>query len=166
MEQYIRLVKGQINWLQNQISRFTPDHPRYRPEQVALYQRLVVEHEHLLRFLEGLPLTEEPPIALPNGTVRSSPHDDDLSDLPGELLAELSDRATKGAIDPLVKIIADRGGVASLDDILIDLFRKQGLISKRTLVANKLHRLSKQGAVWSLPGRKGLYTTKQPDATP
>src|SRR5260370_24010989 len=103
MDQYVRLVKGQINWLQNQISRFTPDHPRYRPEQVALYQRLAAEHEQLLRFLEGLPTTEDAPNALPDGVaVRSSPRNDDLSDLPEELLAELSDRATKGSVDPIV----------------------------------------------------------------
>ena len=47
---------------------------------------------------------------------------------------------------------------------LIDLFRKHGQLGKRVLIQNKLYRLSKQGMVWPMPGRKGIYTT-QPQNT-
>jgi hypothetical protein len=166
MEQHVRLVKSQIAWLQSQIARFTPDHPRYRPEQVALYQRLVIEHRELLALLESLLISHGtasvafPPLPSPAPTDQRH---DDLSDLPEELLSELSGRTAKGESDPLVRIIADRGGTANIDEILIDLFRKHGQIGKRTLIQNKLYRLSKQGSVWPTPGRKGVYTTKAPE---
>ncbi len=88
---------------------------------------------------------------------------DDLSDLPTELLNELSGRAVKGENDPLVQIIIDRGGTATIDEILIDLYRKHGQIGKRILVQNKLYRLSKHGAIWPTTGRKGVYTITPPE---
>ena len=167
MDQHIRLVKGQIAWLEGQISRYTPDHPRYRPEQVALYRRLVMEHRELLTLLKSLSEHAAPsPMQPPETAVApSDKHQDDLSDLPEELLSELSGRSARGGVDdPLVQIIADRGGIANIDEILIDLFRKHGQLGKRVLIQNKLYRLSKQGMVWPMPGRKGIYTT-QPQNT-
>src|SRR6202023_556331 len=66
----------------------------------------------------------------------------DLSDLPPELLAELSDNV-KGEQDVIIQIINDRGGVATIDEILIDLYRKHQEIGKRAVISNKLYRLSK-----------------------
>jgi hypothetical protein len=163
IDQHIQLVKSQIAWLSSQIDRFSPGHPRYRPEQIALYERLASQHQELLKFLEDLTSQGEPSgdRAAFLGVVRDQ--NDDLSDLPKELLAELSDKTTRGSVDPIAQVIADRGGTATLDEILIDLYRKHGQVSKRTLLANKLYRLSRQGVVWSLPGKKGVYTTSDPD---
>lgn len=86
---------------------------------------------------------------------------DDLADLPPELLAELSGGA-KGESDPLIQIINKHGGTASLDQILINLYRDYGEVGKRTLVGNKLYRLGRRKLVWSVPGRKGIYTTTKP----
>jgi hypothetical protein len=85
-----------------------------------------------------------------------------LADLPPELLTELSIGAMSGA-DPLIQIINKRGGTASLDQILIDLFRTYHQISKRTVVANRLYRLARRGLCRPLPGRKGIYTTERDD---
>jgi hypothetical protein len=82
----------------------------------------------------------------------------DLSDLPPELLKELSD-SFKGETDPLVRIINDRGGSASIDEILVDLYRKYGEIGKRPIVSNKLYRFSRRGLCAPIPGKKGFYTT-------
>jgi hypothetical protein len=172
MHHHIGTVKRQIAWLNGQITRFTPDHPRYRPERVEVYERLLWEFQELLTFLETLePLKPEvkPPSQPPqaNGAddlPLASSSRNDLADLPEELLAELSDRTTKGDSDPLIRIIDDRGGVASLDQILIDLYRRHGQLGKRTLIQNKLYRLSKQGLVHTTPGKKGIYTTKQSDS--
>jgi hypothetical protein len=165
MDQHIRLVKAQIAWLQGQIARYTPDHPRYKPEQVALYRRLVAEHQQLLAFLDSLiPSEGRAPSSAPDTVTSPIPaQSDDLSDLPEELLSQLSGKS-QGASDPLLQIIDDRGGTANLDEILIDLYRKHRQIGKRVLVQNKLYRLSKQGVVWGVPGRKGVYTTKPPEA--
>jgi hypothetical protein len=89
------------------------------------------------------------------------PTDDDLSDLPPELLKELSE-SFRGETDPLIKIIQGRGGTATLDEILIDLYRKYKDIGKRPIISNKLYRLSRRGLCWSVPGKKGTYTTTKP----
>lgn len=86
---------------------------------------------------------------------------DDLSDLPPELLEELSDSA-KGETDSIIKVIEGRGGTATIDEILIDLYRKFKEIGKRPIVANKLYRLSRRGLCWSVAGKKGVYTTIEP----
>jgi hypothetical protein len=92
---------------------------------------------------------------------KAATSDDDLSDLPPELLKELSDSA-KGEKDVILKIIDDRGSTATLDEILIDLWRKHKEIGKRPIVANKLYRLGRRHLVWTVAGKKGVYTTIKP----
>jgi hypothetical protein len=176
IDKFVSLVKGQLVHYDNQVNRFGPNHPKYRPQQIAMYRRLVEDHRELLAYLENLkaggtvgkPKTLQPEQeTAPAPSVPSTAPTEanhmaraDLADLPPELLAELSESA-RGEVDPLIQIIRDRGGIASLDDILIDLFRKHGEIGKRNIVANKLYRLSRRHLCWSVPGRKGIYTTVQ-----
>lgn len=164
LEKFIFLVKGQIDYYRDQIDRFPPNNPRSRPEQIKMYQRLLSEHEALLAYLEAQPKESanssigrlsQP---LDSAAEKASHVSDDLSDLPAELLEQLSGRAKKGPSDILVQIITDRGGSASLDEILIDLYRKTGEIGQRTLVGNKLYRLAKQGLVATTEGRKSIFT--------
>ena len=158
LQDHIGLVKGQIDYYQGQIDRFPPSNPRRQEGQVELYRRILNQHKELLTFLETLAAQET---AVPFVAPKSQPAkaDDDLSDLPEELLQQLSVRAKKGQNDPFIQIINDRGGTASLDDMLIDLYRKHREISSRGLLANKLYRLAKQGLIKATEGKKGVYTT-------
>jgi hypothetical protein len=170
MDKFIVLVKGQIAHYENQVERFSPNHPRYRPDQIALYRRLIAEHRDLLAYLENqrslqgaaapsVKTAMAPPQPTDPATVDRVPTvRAELSDLPPELLAELSESA-RGEVDQLIQVIDGRGGEASLDEILIDLYRKHGEIGKRNIIANKLYRLSKRDLVWSVSGKKGVYTT-------
>ncbi len=173
LEKFIDLVKGQVDYYQSQLDRFPPTNPRYRPDQVKMYQRLLADHKDLFEYLEtqkktsgqsGVEIIATPAgeqIARPKAVAAGIPsqkHADDFSDLPSELLEQLSSRSKKGQADVLVQIIADRGGAASLDDILIDLYRKTGEIGQRTLIGNKLYRLAKAGQVSTTEGRKGIFT--------
>ena len=88
----------------------------------------------------------------------SNSRGNDLSDLPPELLKELSD-SFKGETDPLITIINDRGGTASIDEILVDLYRKFNEIGKRPIISNKLYRFSRRGLCAAVSGKKGFYTT-------
>lgn len=84
-------------------------------------------------------------------------------DLPPELIEELS--ATKGdeLENQLVTVINSYGGVADLDQILVGLYRKFKLVQKRRFIQNKLYRMTKSDIIWSIPGRKGVYSTKDPN---
>lgn len=163
LDDLIRLVKGQVRYYRDQIDRFPPSNPRRREGQVEMYERLLAGHLKLLAYLQSRNEIESSApnvVAEPPLMVRpSSSTDDDLSDLPSELLEQLSSRTKRGPIDPLIQIINERGGTASLDDILIDLFRKHRELSTRGTVSNKLYRLSKQGVVRATEGKKGVYTT-------
>ena len=52
------------------------------------------------------------------------------------------------------------GGTATLDQILVGLNRKFKVAQKRRFLQNKLYRMP---MVWSVPGRKGVYTTEPPE---
>lgn len=90
----------------------------------------------------------------------TAPFQDDLSDLPPELLDQLSVGAKA---DQLVQIINKRGGTASLDEILIDLWRVHKKIGKRAVICNRLYRLGRRDLVWAVPSKKGVYTTTKPN---
>ena len=158
LEKFIALVKSQIAHYEGQIKRYPQDHPGYRPNQTAKYERFARDHRELLEYLEQQKARE----TFAGVVAPSSPESDDLAGLPPELLAELSTSTTKAQSDVLVQIINDRGGTATLDQILIDLYKKHGEIGKRVLVQNRLYRLYKRGYLWPMPGRKGVYTTTQP----
>ena len=160
MHKFETLVKNQISWMESQVGRFPPGHPRHRPEQIAMYERLIRDHLELLAFLQGLPDGAPSAGALVIPPAAAKIISQELSGLPPELLKELSSEMTRVDSDPLVQIIDARGGIASLDDILIDLYRKRGEVNKRTLLANRLYRLSKRHLVWIAPGRKGIYSTR------
>lgn len=167
LQDHIKLIKGQIAHFQSEIRRIDPHHPRYKPGQIALYERLVRQHQELLGFLETLSEadSDEPPafsLRLEGGGLPVRARTDGLADLPPELLNELSTSATKGPTDILVTIIEERGGTATLDDILIDMYRKHGEVGKRTVLSNRLYRLRDRDLVWPVPGKKGLYTTTKP----
>jgi hypothetical protein len=188
VQRFAPLVKRQVDFWQYQVDKFGPEHPRYRPEKIERYKQLVNDFGQLLAHLieqEGEPPAYRPPAStrrlpgwwnkrgsssetpkpdsshLPEPAAAPAPPLDDLADLPAELLAELSEGA-KGEKDVLVKIIDERGGTATLDEVLIDLFRKHREIGKRNIVANKLYRLNKRKLVWPVPGKKGIYTTTKP----
>ena len=151
IDQNVLFVKDQIAHYETLKQRFRPDHVRYDRRKIDKYQYAIDGNRRLLELLEGMsakPIVTE--------TV-SAGHD--LRDLPPELLKELSDTAKTGDIDPLVNVIKERGGVATLDEILIDSYRKLGEINKRTILANRLYRISKRGQIWIAPGRKGVYST-------
>lgn len=190
VQKFAPLVKRQIDYWLWQIAYFPPNHPRYRPSKVEKYRKLVDQFTPLLEHLnaeEGTDLKPEtqhvpvrsamrgapdwqhqnneleapPPEAPPPRSRAPAPAKDQLADLPPELLAELSGGA-KAETDPLIQIINKRGGTASLDEILIDLYRVYGEVGKRTLIGNKLYRLGRRKLCWAIPGRKGIYTTTRP----
>ena len=185
LQKFAPIVKRQLEYWQRQIDQYGPDHPRYRPAKIERYRQLVADFTELFDSLnraEGTDLKVESarparlspekskplfstPKQAPNPTPIESPvaqPPDEFAGLPPELLAELSE-GVKAQVDPIIKAINDRGGTATLDHILIDLYRATGEVNKRTVVQNKLFRLSKRELCWSVPGKKGTYTTTQPE---
>ena len=81
-------------------------------------------------------------------------------DLPAELREELSIAKTDELEDQIVTVINAYGGEATLDQVLVGLFRKFKVSQKRRFMQNKLYRMP---MVWNVEGRKGIYTTAEPE---
>ena len=87
---------------------------------------------------------------------------DDLSDLPAELLKELSATKTDELETQIVTIINASDGVADIDTILINLFRRYQVVQTRKFLQNKLWRMTQKEILWSVEGKKGSYTSLPP----
>ncbi len=69
----------------------------------------------------------------------------DTSDLPPELLKELSNVQADELETQIFAILGTCGGSADLDQLLIGLFRKFGTVHKRRFLQNKLWRMVRKG---------------------
>lgn len=80
-----------------------------------------------------------------------------VAELPEELRTQL--QATK--IDELerqiLEVLTDLEGIANLDELLVGLYRKFGVIQERQYLSNKLYRMAKAGHLTSVRGKKGVY---------
>lgn len=83
----------------------------------------------------------------------------DIEGLPEELIGELSISEADKAEFAILSILEDAGGIASLDRIIIGLYRKTGEIHKRSSVTSKLYRMAQKDLVFSVPSKKGVYAS-------
>jgi hypothetical protein len=174
-----------MKYRRGQVEEYGAEHHRGRLLKIAKYERLIRELTELLLYLRGQESRARSALAgrsqtgqrrgritfLASNSAPSQPlklvaqHSarDDLSDLPPELLKELSEEATRKVTHPLIEIIDGRGGTAALDEILIDLYRKYKKLGRRASVAQRLLVLSRRGLRRLVPGASGYYTTANPD---
>lgn len=86
----------------------------------------------------------------------------DLSDLPPELVKELTGIKVDDLEQQLFTIIKTGGNEVDLDAILIELFRRFEVIQTRKFLQNKLWRMAQKEIVYSVPNRKGVYSATKP----
>lgn len=83
---------------------------------------------------------------------------EEIEGLPPELLAELSQSsADKGEL-AVYNVIKEYGGIASLDQVLVGLFKKTGESAKRTTLTSRMYRMQQREMVYAVPGKKGIYS--------
>lgn len=88
---------------------------------------------------------------------------EEVHDLPPELLAELSVSDGDKLEFEIVKVMEDLGGVASLDRLLVALYRSTGEVHQRTWLNNRLYRMGQKDMLYSVPGKKGVYSLEPMD---
>ena len=146
MSEYVENVNSVVEKLR---AWATAHRDANRPENAQRFEELIEElaavPDELVR-LYGL--TSALPADLGN-----------VHDLPPELLEELSVAKADELEDQLVTVIRAYGDEASLDQILVGLWRKFKVSQKRRFLQNKLYRMD---TVWSVSGCKGVYTTTEP----
>ena len=140
-------VKEIASYLRDLSKRFKSDDSRAR---VAMYAATLEDAANEIINLRELTTALPPEIG-------------NIHDLPEEVLVELSIATADEIEDQLVTVINACGGTATLDQILVGLYRKFKVAQKRRFLQNKLYRMP---MVWSLPGKKGVYMTEQPKEEP
>jgi hypothetical protein len=161
IDSHIDFVKSQIEFQERQATRFAGESRR-----AALHTTSAERFKLLLIDLESLrDRLHESPDLLSAGPsekrMRISLSWEEIDGLPPELLAELSISESDKAEFTITSIISELGGVASLDRIIVALFRQTGEITKRAALNQRLYRMVQKEMVYSVPGKKGVYSTRQ-----
>uniref|UniRef100_UPI003B521D04 hypothetical protein n=1 Tax=Roseovarius indicus TaxID=540747 RepID=UPI003B521D04 len=141
MPEHVESVNSIATFFQEQAKESAP---QWRERFVKYAGQLKAASEELVR-LYGLTSALPPDLG-------------NVHDLPSDLLEELSIAKSDDLEDQLVTVINAYGGEASLDQILVGLYRKFNVVQKRRFVQNKLYRME---MVWSVEGKKGVYTTTE-----
>ena len=86
----------------------------------------------------------------------------DLSDLPDALRRQLSTGKLDDLEEKIVHTLRERyDGIASLDEILVGLYRDFGYIAEdRRVLSNKIYRMAKAGHIERVAKRKGVVKLK------
>lgn len=84
----------------------------------------------------------------------------DLEGLPEELIKELSLSESDKQDFFLMDIMDDLGGIASIDKIMIQAYKKNEEILERQKLSAKLYRMVSKGLIYSLPSKKGVYSLR------
>ena len=86
---------------------------------------------------------------------------DELEGIPAELLPELSISSANKTEYTIMNLLEEAGGIMSLDQIIVGLYRMTGEINKRVNTTNRLYRMTTKGLVYSVPNKKGVYSLKR-----
>lgn len=142
VKQYVRLMDG---WRKDSAAKGDEARVQAYDERLAALRAVVEEVENFRRVTKPVPASYG-----------------DLSDLPAELVKELSGIKVDDLEQQLFTIIKTGGDEVDLDAILIELFRRFKIMQTRKFLQNKLWRMAQKEVVFSVPGRKGVYTAVKP----
>ena len=78
------------------------------------------------------------------------------------MLSELNITENDKLESTIVDLINAAGGVLVLDKIIVGIFHITGEKHQRISMTAKLYRMAKKNLVYSVPKKKGVYTTTKP----
>jgi hypothetical protein len=154
----IPFVKGQVVFHEKMASRANVD-----PKRKATHEEIASNFRAVLAAMdEAMAQLEAIPKPLPpeSNPLELSP--EDLAGLPEDLLAQLNITESDKLDATIVETIQASGGTMLLDKLLIALYKRTGEVQQRGQLISRLYRLSKKGKVFSVPRKKGYYTTERP----
>ncbi len=149
MDESIDIVKGLAEGL-----RSSADFANQDEKRRALFNQRAEALESVLNELERLQELTRP---IPKNVSNN------LSDLPPALLKELTVVKSDDLEEKLYNLIKANGDVADIDTLLITLYRRFDIQQTRRYLQNKLWRMGQKELIWSVPNKKGHYTTTPPE---
>jgi hypothetical protein len=84
---------------------------------------------------------------------------EEIEHAPDELLQELNLTDTDRQEMLIEYLIAQAGGILSLDKIIVDLYKRTKQVPKRATITSRLYRMAGRGMIYNVPGKKGVYST-------
>lgn len=155
LQDFLTFVKSQADYHDRAADRFKRD-PIRHDRHAGIAQKF----RELAEYLEQNPLIESvehgftPGIPKP-GVMRIG----NLDELPPELRAQLNISESDQLESDIISVIDGFGGAANIDEILVGLWRKTKAVTERAFLSRKLYRMVQHEKLWSVPGRKGVYST-------
>ena len=160
IEDHKIFVKNQMEFHLRQVDRYALD--KRRSEQhsgTAAKFRLLLEFlEETDKKLKNIPIKLND-LGAPKGSVNVAW--DEVQGLPAELLEELSISDSDKSDYAVVTIVEQAGGIASLDRILVEIYKDTNEIVKRANLNARIYRMIQKEMLFSVPGKKGVYSTAQ-----
>ncbi len=160
LQKHLSFVKEQYEFHIRMAERFL-DTPRRRTLHLVTAQGFhdladaLIETEKELEELSQRPkINSSSPIAL-------SITKQDLEGLPEQLIKELSISDSDWIEFMLYELAEDNGGMISLDQLLIGLYKKTDEVHKRATITSRLYRMGQKGMIFGVAGKKGVYSTTQ-----
>lgn len=80
-----------------------------------------------------------------------------LEDLPPELRSQIKSAGMDELEEAVVEVVKSFDGIASVDEILVGLYRNYQRIEDREQLSRKLYRMTKKGLLKPEPKRRGIY---------
>ena len=155
---YLPFVNEQLDFHKRMAKRFE-DNPRRKGMHIATSQGFSDLAEAMTEASKEIEDLRQRPDMTPRAAKGLLVSMEDIEGLPPELVKELSvsdaDMAEFGILD----MIEEKGGIVSLDHIVIGLYRLTGDIHKRASVTSKIYRMTQKGILFNVPGKKGVYSS-------
>lgn len=151
VDNYLRFVNEQIDFHKGRAEIYA-NSPKRQQKHLDTAKHLT----ELALFLEELQRQKEShPAEVSKAKITLTRSE--LEGLPKEVLDELSTSGTDTVGYAILDMMEQRGGLMSLDQIIVGLYREFGEIHKRQSVTSRMYRMAQRGLVKNYPGKKGVY---------
>lgn len=154
IDKYELFIKEQVEYQERKASYFKRKDDLLRAETYADRAKLFKEMwSEVSTALEDASLPESTEASL-----HLTP--DEIKDLPPELIKELGITDSERKEFLLLELIEKLGGIASINKLLVGIYRETGEVERRTRLVARLYRMQQKGMLYSAPERKGVYSLK------
>lgn len=157
LDDHIETVKQLREYYLLQVKALAPGQPRANADSHAKGLHWA---ENLKRVLDYLMAQKRLSAPIPKSL-------GDVSDLPPELLKELSVVETDDLEEQILTVMRACPEDANLDQVLVGLYRKFKVVQTRRFIQNKLYRMSRKELIHAVAGHRATYSLKpQPPVVP
>ncbi len=157
IEVFIAFLQEQIDFHKKMSERFAGDINPYRS---AKHKETAADFRDLRDFILSLEKNTQN-VNRPTSRPLLTLSPEDIEGLPEEQIEHLSITSSDKAEFSILAMLEASGGIMSLDQIIVGLYRETEEIQKRNLVTARLYRMAQKGMIHSVPTKKGVYSLEK-----